>query len=520
MPYKIIDGGRASEFGRDNLGLPLKPRPGPGKESRNSTRPISFLREVQIRVRTHARSGRGERGSSARGSPHREARAFHQRVTVKSRVVRTKGKGARALKDHIRYIQREGVGRDGTEPTPFSSEQDLTRESVTALTQEWGEDRHHFRFIISPEQGSELDLNAYTKRLMDRVSEDLKTPLQWVGVAHHNTDNPHVHVILRGKDERGEDLVLSRDYIARGMRALAEELATRELGLRNEFDIQRDIQKSIRQQRITPIDRGLEKEAALSPERLVDLRLAPASGQDFAIRGRTNRLARLQFLEEMGLAKELEAGVWRIDERMIDRLETLGTKNDVIKLLHRRMRGVADGVDVHFVTPTAANDGTIVGSVLHTGLADELHDRRFMLVEGTDKRVHHVMLPDGSRKSGNPEQGDTVAVRITSEAQLTKSDHNIAEVAARHEGIYRAPDHEREILGVVNLPPGVSARDYVENHRRRMNSLNRMGLVEEIGADSWRVPSNLVQTLSERRRTFLSVEVLVKARGKDIGREM
>jgi hypothetical protein len=53
-----------------------------------------------------------------------------------------------------------------------------------------------------------------------------------------------------------------------------------------------------------------------------------------------------------------------------------------------------------------------------------------------------------------------------------------------------------------------------------MNSLNRMGLVEEIGADSWRVPSNLVQTLSERRRTFLSVEVLVKARGKDIGREM
>src|SRR3546814_6563528 len=90
------------------------------------------------------------------------------------------------------------------------------------------EDRHHFRFIVSPEDAGDMaDLRAFTRELMDDVARDLGTDLDWVAVDHWNTDNPHIHVLLRGKADDGTDLVIDRDYIREGMRGRAEE---REIG--------------------------------------------------------------------------------------------------------------------------------------------------------------------------------------------------------------------------------------------------------------------------------------------------
>ena len=51
-------------------------------------------------------------------------------------------------------------------------------------------------------------------------------------------DNPHTHVLVRGKDETGKDLVIARDYISHGFRLRASELATEWLGRRDEREIQ------------------------------------------------------------------------------------------------------------------------------------------------------------------------------------------------------------------------------------------------------------------------------------------
>ncbi len=88
-------------------------------------------------------------------------------------------------------------------------------------------DRHHFRFIVSPEDAGEMtDLKAFTRDLARQMEADLGTKLDWMAVDHWNTDNPHVHLLVRGVDETGADLVISRGYVSRGLRSRVVAYAT------------------------------------------------------------------------------------------------------------------------------------------------------------------------------------------------------------------------------------------------------------------------------------------------------
>ena len=83
--------------------------------------------------------------------------------------------------------------------------------------QEWQDDARHFRFIVSPEQGHDINnraggLTAYTRMVMQRVEKDLGTKLQWIAVDHYNTDDLHTHLLVRGGAGR-HDLRIDRDYL-------------------------------------------------------------------------------------------------------------------------------------------------------------------------------------------------------------------------------------------------------------------------------------------------------------------
>ncbi len=94
-----------------------------------------------------------------------------------------------------------------------------------------------FRFIVSPEDAAALDdLRATTRELMAQAEKDLGTRLDWVAVDHWNTEHPHVHVLVRGVDDQGRDLIIDRDYIGQGMRQRAEALVALELGPRTPAD--------------------------------------------------------------------------------------------------------------------------------------------------------------------------------------------------------------------------------------------------------------------------------------------
>ena len=127
-----------------------------------------------------------------------------------------------------------------------------------AFAERCEDDRHHFRFIVSPEDAAQLaDLRTFTRELMADVERDLGTRLDWVAIDHWNTDNPHVHVLIRGKAEDGQDLVISRDYISRGFRDRAAERVTLELGPRSELEIRSALEREVDAERWTSLDRAL-----------------------------------------------------------------------------------------------------------------------------------------------------------------------------------------------------------------------------------------------------------------------
>jgi hypothetical protein len=127
---------------------------------------------------------------------------------IKSRIVNLKHVTAQAVDAHLRYIAREGVGHDGRPTQPYGPGMDVAdRQEFAAAGRE---DRHQFRFIVAPEDGVALtDLRDFTRELMSTIERDLGTKLEWIAVDHWDTDNPHTHVVLRGTDDRGKDLINS-----------------------------------------------------------------------------------------------------------------------------------------------------------------------------------------------------------------------------------------------------------------------------------------------------------------------
>lgn len=146
-------------------------------------RSFSFARSLarttqRLRPQSHGSSRQTRIGGIGRGGFVREARGFAQRVVVKAHVVRHTGAaaGGASLKRHQAYLGREGVGRDG-EPGAFYT-RDETGVKAGDITKAWGDDRHHFRFIVSPENAHRIDdLPSYTRSLMATMERDLGTRL-------------------------------------------------------------------------------------------------------------------------------------------------------------------------------------------------------------------------------------------------------------------------------------------------------------------------------------------------------
>ena len=95
------------------------------------------------------------------------------------------------------------------------------------------------------------------------MERDLGTRLEWVAIDHHNTDDAHVHLLIRGVRDDGQVLTLDRDYVRRGIRELSQELIERELGPRLEREVLLARGRTIEREQWTEIDRALKRRAGL-----------------------------------------------------------------------------------------------------------------------------------------------------------------------------------------------------------------------------------------------------------------
>ena len=220
-----------------------------------------------------SRIGRGASMGRLLSSRDRFAGLRARRAVVKTRLVRIGAKGMPAARAHLHYVQRDGVTREGSPGELYSADRDQT--DGKAFLERSAGDRHQFRFIVSAEDGSEYaDLKPYIRRLMTQMETDLGTKLDWVAADHFNTAHPHTHIMLRGVDDTGENLIIAREYISHGIRERAAELATLDLGPRTDQEIEARLRHDIGEERMTAIDRRLIRfSSRCGPE---DCRSSPA----------------------------------------------------------------------------------------------------------------------------------------------------------------------------------------------------------------------------------------------------
>jgi type IV secretory pathway VirD2 relaxase len=449
-------------------------------------------------ARRYSSIGRG--GHAAAQFP---ARSYRQRVMVKARVVRHKagatGKAgpAAALRKHVSYLEREGAGESGERGVAFDGHEDVPHRDVITFTKDMAADRHHFRFIVSPEAGEQLDLKAYARQLVGAMEADLGTSLQWLGVAHYNTDNPHLHLLVRGRDQTGGDLVMHREYISHGLREQAMEIATRHLGPRLDVDIERAIRRDLVADRLTALDVTLAQEAAGRADGFVSA-LRAANGGLAGELARLNKLARLAHLESLGLAQEHSAGVWRVDADLVPRLRSLGGRGDIVKLIHERLRGSEPAIATVIFSKESPPREPVTGRVFDRGASDELYDRRYLLVEARDGRAYYVPLSEYSESAGYEAQvGSIVTVTPVTKQTVRAADRNIARFAGAHGGIYDPEAHTQWVEGRICLPPGVSPADYVQWHVKRAQALASRGLIEALGDGRYRIADDLPERVAQ-----------------------
>lgn len=399
-------------------------RPGTARRSGGQNRAIGGLVAEVVRVAARSGSGRVSGwGRVRRANPSTFGRgrsAFargrlfgsSRRVLVKALPVRHRrgGRTMAPLSAHIAYLQREGVTQDGSATRMFDRNGDDANAS--AFADRCKDDRHHFRIIVSPEDAAELtDLRDYTRDLVRQMEKDLGTKLDWVAVDHWNTDNPHVHLLVRGVTDVGSDLVLSRDYISHNLRSRAEELAYAELGPKPELEVLRTREREMKAERWTPLDAEIQRGA--DELGVIDLTVQRPGRDDPLVR--RLMVGRLQYLRTMGLAAEAEPGQWTLASDASSKLRELGARGDIIRTIGKALEdhGQARALDSYSIV-SAGPDKPIVGRLLDKGLHDELTGVAYAVVDGIDGRAHHVRFPSTQAFEHGPGLGGIVEIRAIS----------------------------------------------------------------------------------------------------------
>lgn len=420
-----------------------------------------------------------------------------RRVIVKTHIARaSKGIGKAAFRAHVKYIQRDGVDRANERGESRGGElygryQDrLSDDGFLARSED---DRHQFRIILSPEDGDALgDLKENTRAFMTEVEKDLGTRLDWIAVDHRNTGHPHTHIVIRGKDALGKDLVIAREYLTEGMRRRAQAIVTERLGPRRDLEIARSQQREVDQERFTGIDRRIAKDIISGA---VEIGAARGPAERFE---RSLRIARLKRLEALKLTRADGPMRWRFSEGWEDALKELGRRGDIIRSI-----AAAGGDDyrgrVSIFDAADPRQALIIGRVVANGPGDELRDTRFLVVDGLDGRRWHVAL--ARLEPGALPPPGAIIEAAPHRAGPRKSDRTIAAIAAVNGGLYSDALHLAD-------DPQASA-NYREAHKRRLEALRRAGIVQRRADGAFVVPRDYLERAAsfEGRRRGARIDV-------------
>jgi len=471
---------------------PFTPRPGRIRSAGSGGRAKTYL----TRMTKALSSAGGVRRTALPARPRPAPRSGQRRVIVKARIVRMSASSAAALAAHIGYIRRDAALEEKDRGKLFDA---MSEDAgVSDLAKSIADDRHHFRFIVSPEDGTEMaDLKPFVRDLVSQMETDLGTRLEWVGAVHHDTGRPHAHLVIRGRRDDGSDLVIPRAYISHGIRERAEDLVTLELGPETRLEQERKLNAEVAAERVTRIDHFIARQ--IDPEGEFRLKDSPSHY-------RTLHAARLRTLERLGLAQKLGAGRWQMRENFRDVLRDLSERHDIIKTMNRALAGRGDRRrDADAIFDKSDPDGrSVTGAVLQTGLTGEAHDIAYAIIDSLDGRAVFVELGVAGEVE-EPKRGAIITVSPPN-VEPKPSDLTIDRIARANAGIYSASLHQAD--------DPRSGPEFVAAHVRRLEALRRAGHVERTAEADWKIPSDYMDRAKDYERTqarFRSAQLLVRS---------
>lgn len=293
------------------------------------------------------------------------------KVSFRKHGFRGAAGGGGNLMAHASYLQRDGAEREGEKGRFYDGREDEVQGAQDRL-QDWAQnDSRHFRITLAPESGARLvaedgHLKDFTRETMARMERDLGVQLEWMGIDHHNTDNPHTHVIVRGVRRDGVELILPREYVSHGLREAARDVATDRIGARGRDDERLRLDREAHARGYTRLDQAIEQELGKRSEILLQ-RLGRGRDPAFA----DAMKARARELSRIGLAHENRRNVIAFEQDWSERLKAMRTIDVRRELARARLY--------------EKSMGRVAGEVRELGPRGETPDRGVLVVETADK---------------------------------------------------------------------------------------------------------------------------------------
>ena len=424
-----------------------------------------------------AYAGRGRGAGAACVLALGEARTPQRVVRVAPRIVRVKGR-LPAAQQHLRYLQRDGVGRDTLRGTLYDGQQE--RADGRGFLERSRSDTHQFRIVVAVEHGWEYpSLRHLTRRLLEEMELDLGSKLEWVAADHYNTGLPHTHVVLRGIDECGQELRIARDYLRQGMSHRAAKIVQLDLGPPDGADPRKKLFAETQKQAPT----AFESRLATLADAHGYLVLA---GRGFDSFDHCLLAARLQTLKALGLAEELRGGRWQLLAHASPTLEALAARGVRLDILQREITRhalVRTARERAIFDPLSAGREALVGCMLGQGRGKD--GRNFLVVDGHDGRSYFVDMGFLAPLSVAPE---AILVVTPRQRAPNPTDHTIAAVAQSHDGYYSLANHQAYDPA---LAPGEG-----ERHVQRLMMLDAQLGLKELAPGLWQLEKDFLARIT------------------------
>ena len=169
-----------------------------------------------------------------------------QRVMIKMHYYRTLKSHQKYIKDYMVQASKESVLE---KPELFGMPIEEYEKAMVPL---------NFKFIISPEN-PKINNEDLARSFIWKLEQMTGYEFYWMGAVHTDTEHPHSHIVINGKDKHGKSVRFPKDFIKLTMPDIVRNAATMMIGERTHEEIELAKRRAVTSLRWTVFDEDFKK---------------------------------------------------------------------------------------------------------------------------------------------------------------------------------------------------------------------------------------------------------------------